>query len=406
MIKVNLTCDPPGTRVGTRADPCVSGTFQLRIAPEGDGGPIKSSYERHWISGGIPTNPEMVESWYGKEGYSPKFTCTPQAATSHLRLTATCWHTNDEPSRVEQSLDFWVMAFADEPTPTWRIQCYYGRYAVNKEELDWLKANNHITAGVPYWTYNGTKDELESLLAGSNVEIPIEPPNPHPDGRQSLQICYAPIYGFDYDIHGMRRDPTADIDHMKSMGCKVINLWLYTQHIFYGTNSFSVFNDCYRWYKQFIQYCHEHEMLVCLKLPFWGLPGWFDQPGVPDRGTQKYMEHLKAKANMMSVVNPLEPDFVMLGNEPQLLCSQYPYPPVADGPPAPRWSPEEILAITGDMLKWTAPKVDAKIALVGPALSSVVWSERLPAGCVFNAHLQQLRQILRRTGLNLPVMAV
>jgi hypothetical protein len=94
-----------------------------------------------------------------------------------------------------------------------------------------------------------------------------------------------------------------------------------------------------------------------------------------------YRAHLAAKEMMAATLNTsLRPAYMMLGNEPGLMCTIYPNGPVVDEPnkpQPPRHDPEDILEITIGMIRATADKFDCPC--IGPALSGAI-STVAPAG--------------------------
>lgn len=372
-----------GTGDGTQEKPFRSGGLYFEFAAPDFSGPKKFVTTHSWVknwpeqkSGFAAEGYEdVVEMWYGRDGdgATPSFHPSPKAAISACDISV--YIEGKKPESLK-TFRVWIMAFADEPAPMWSIQCTDGIEKVNADELKWLNANGHLTTGIPYNIFNGTKAELRDLLDGSEPgEIPTEPPDIHPDAKVSLQICYAPVYEFDYDVVGNRRsreDIYKDVQNMVELGARAVCLWVTTPHLFYGTMDFSKVNDCVYWYKDFIEIAKNSGLVVVLKVPFWGLPSWFDKPGVPERGTDRYKRHLEAKRLMAAGINRElgEADYLVNGNEPQLTCSIYPNQPVVDGKLAPRWTPEIIAEITKDVIA-LAPYYE-NFKLIGPALSGAV----------------------------------
>jgi hypothetical protein len=105
------------------------------------------------------------------------------------------------------------------------------------------------------------------------------------------------------------------------------------------------------------------------KLPMWGIPGWFDGPGVPTPGTVRYSAHLDAKAQMAQAVNRLLPtDYIVLGNEPQLVLYTVYTPPETPV----RHNPETCLSIAKHVVNAIAPEFTCK--KIGPAMAGAIRS--------------------------------
>ena len=361
--------------LGTEASPIQSGGL---VFDDKSTGVKDRTISHRWIKGGAPTDPDMVENWFKREGPNPSFTISPKQSESILEVTFSFESWEGE---VESTVfRIFVMAEADEPEDTFPISCDDGLVRVTISQFESLKREGVVIAPSypdPHWWYPGTKDELLAVLEDPEPE-PLEPVNPFPGHGRVLQMCYAPMQGFNYDVNNSEFENLAweeDLDHMWHMGVKIVNLWIYTQHIFYGTNSFNKTNHVWGWYRDFIDRCHSLGMKVILKAPFWGLPSWFDHPGVPERGTAKYEAHMDAKKQMIKTgINPLEPDGVMIANEPQLMCSVYPTQPVADGPPADRWPYQEILKITNDLIDLWGEHLGDGIIRIGPSVSAAISS--------------------------------
>lgn len=384
MIEIHHKVTGAGLGDGTQERPYQSGGLYFEFAAPEYEGPKKFVSQHYWVKNwpepqsgyAAEGYEEVVEMWYGRDGSgaTPSFHPSPKAALTKCEISV--WIEGSKLTSLK-TFPVWIMAFEDEPVPMWSIQCTDGIEKVNADELKWLNENGHLEAGIPFNIFHGTKAELRELLDGSEPgEIPTEPPDIHPDAKVSLQMCYAPVYGFDYDVEGMRRTRVEigrDIEDMVNLGARAVCLWVTTQHIFYGTMDFGQTNSCVEWYKEFISEAKARGLVVVLKMPFWGIPGWIDPGlGVPERGTERYKRHLEAKRLMASgVARELgEADYVMNGNEPQLTCSIYPHDPGIDGEPGPKWEPEIILEVTKDVLA-LAPYY-GNLELIGPSLSGAV----------------------------------
>ena len=163
-ITLEVTTKDLSGRTGTKDNPFVSGGILFEADVQSEHA-VKLEWTHRWTVGGVPSQvPPPVEEWYGRDGLArtPKFHPNKKTTLSMVRITCTATAGDETETAI---LDRWVMAAGDEPVPTWNIQCDDGRHSVNKEELDWLKDNNHLSEGaVYYWLFDGTRDELDELL--------------------------------------------------------------------------------------------------------------------------------------------------------------------------------------------------------------------------------------------------
>jgi hypothetical protein len=203
---------------------------------------------------------------------------------------------------------------------------------------------------------------------------PPPPDPPPPTDEYRLQICYAPLHGREYDVNKSEyTDPVPDVRDMKFLGAKYVNLWLTTTHLFHNTKSFNSFNPTAEaWYKAFFAACEENELKVVGKLPLWGIPSWYDQPGVPEVGSARYYKHLLVKQEMADLISREFPLYaIMLGNEPQNEATVYPNPPGMEDPSKSVWhTPEDCLQIAIDVVERLAPLFDCEA--IGPASSGAI----------------------------------